>query len=243
MIKTTTIATILTLALLASCKKDDIPQNRVRDIEGNVYKTVTIGKQVWMAENLKTTKYNDGADIPFVLPSATSQWAALTGPGYSWHYVGANYTHELGALYNYYTVSTGKLCPAGWHVPSKDEWNTLKDYLIANGYNFDGTTTGNKIAKSMAVGSGWNTSTRDGTPGKNDFAEYINKSGFSALPGGFRYSDGTYYPQSQLSGWWGLSDSNTNEVVTFLISYDSYYLGSFFDGNPNSGSYVRCIKD
>ena len=95
--------------------------NLVKDTDGNVYHTVTIGTQVWMKENLKTTKYNDGTPIPLVAESKA--WGNLSTPAYCW------FKTKYGALYNWYTVNTGKLCPLGWHVPTDAEWTKLITYL------------------------------------------------------------------------------------------------------------------
>src|SRR4030043_168747 len=123
----------------------------VTDADGNVYQTVKIGNQVWTVENLRTTKYDDGSAIPLVTDSAA--WAALTTPGFCYYNntTNADNIKKFGALYNWHAVNTKKLAPKGWHVPTEAEWITLENYLIANGYNWDGTKTENKIAKSMAA--------------------------------------------------------------------------------------------
>ena len=100
----------------------------VLDVDGNTYKTIQIGTQLWMAENLKTTKFNDGTLIPEVRGS--SEWNNLTKPAYCWYdNDSATYRAAYGALYNWYTVNTTKLCPSGWHAPTDTEWNTLLIYL------------------------------------------------------------------------------------------------------------------
>ena len=100
----------------------------VTDDDGNVYHSVTIGTQVWMVENLKTTKYNDGTSIPLVTDA--TDWHNLLTPGYCWNNNDeATYKATYGALYNWYTVNTGNLCPTGWHVPGDAEWTTLTTYL------------------------------------------------------------------------------------------------------------------
>ena len=100
----------------------------VQDIDGNNYLTVTIGTQIWMAENLRTTKYNDGTAIPLVTDNTT--WANLTTPAYCWYNNDAKTNGSTyGALYNWYSVNTKKLCPTGWHVPNDTEWTTLTTYL------------------------------------------------------------------------------------------------------------------
>jgi uncharacterized protein (TIGR02145 family) len=160
-----------------------LERETVTDIDGNVYTTVTIGNQEWMGENLRTRTLNDGTPIPYV------------NNGYTWFDYMASRTpcccifnnhapneEIFGLLYNGYAVKTGKICPVGWHVPSKDEWFILVDYLIANGYNYDGTTSGNKIAKAMAATRRWHSSSETGSPGNN--VQTNNSSCFSGLPGG-----------------------------------------------------------
>jgi hypothetical protein len=99
----------------------------VKDIEGNVYKTITIGNQVWMAENLKTTKLNDGTGIPIV--TENSSWEAINTPAYCYYDNNSSNNSVYGALYNWYAVKTNKLCPKGWHVPYDKEWTNLKPLL------------------------------------------------------------------------------------------------------------------
>jgi uncharacterized protein (TIGR02145 family) len=136
----------------------------VTDIEGNDYTTVTIGTQTWMGENLKTTKLTDGESIPKITENAA--WPNLATPAYCW-YNNDETAHKkiYGALYNWYTVNTGKLCPTGWHIPSDDEWKTMIAFL-------GGAEAGNKLQE---VGTThWTTQNEGAT----------NKSGFTALPGG-----------------------------------------------------------
>jgi uncharacterized protein (TIGR02145 family) len=145
----------------------------VTDADGNVYQSVRIGNQVWMTENLRVTKYNDGSDIP--LDTSRSTWIATPTPKYCFYNntTNADSIKKYGALYNWYVVDSSnpkKLAPTGWHVPSDAEWNTLQDYLIANGYNLDGATTGNRIAKSMAARTDWNSYTLVGVIG-NDISK------------------------------------------------------------------------
>ena len=129
------------------------------DIDGNKYNTVTIGDQLWMAENLRTTKYNDNTPIPLV--TGNSEWTAMSGPGFSWYNNDpASYKTRYGALYNWYTLDDasngGKnVCPIGWQVPSDEEWTTLSDYLSENGYGYDDDET--DIAKSMAAVVSWDS--------------------------------------------------------------------------------------
>ena len=99
----------------------------VVDVDGNIYRTVEIGDQVWMAENLRTTRLNDGQSILYEPDS--SDWAGLRAPGYCWPNNDPSNKDDYGGLYNWYAVDTGKLAPIGWHVPTDDEWRILADYL------------------------------------------------------------------------------------------------------------------
>lgn len=101
-----------------------IQAQTVEDIEGNVYKTVTIGKQVWMAENLKTSKYNNGTSIPLV--TRDTEWNRLATPAYCWYRNDqTKFGYIYGALYNWYAINTGSLYPAGWHVTTDAKWTTV----------------------------------------------------------------------------------------------------------------------
>ena len=154
-----------------------IPYNysgTITDINGNVYKTITIGTQTWMAENLRATNYSDGTAI--TLKENATAWGDPS-PAYCWYDNNYDvYGTVYGALYNWYAVdvesNNGKnVCPTGWHVPTLDEWNTLQKYLEINGYNYDGTTEGNKYAKSLAAIKNWVSSTVEGAVGNNDYPE------------------------------------------------------------------------
>ena len=146
----------------AGCRSSSI-----KDIEGNVYKTIAIGKQVWMTENLKTTKFNDGTSIPMV--TENEAWIKLTTPAYSWYNNDSTANkNTYGALYNWYTVKTNKLCPAGWHVPTDAEWVALITYL-------EGFTVAGGKMKEKGI-EHWKSPNEGAT----------NETGFTALPGGYR---------------------------------------------------------
>ncbi len=214
----------------------------VRDVDGNIYATVTIGNQVWLVENLKTTRYNDSAIIPPVMDS--NAWSNLRTPGYCWYENDETaYKSAYGALYNWYTVNTGKLAPSGWHVPTDAEWDTLQNYLIVHGYNWDETTTGNMIGKSLAAKSHWTISIIEGAIG-NDLT-HNNKSGFSALPGGFRFVDGKFYDMNNYCKWWSSTESAATSGTTALTrsmfcDETGFYYGSSTQGY---GLSVRCVRD
>jgi uncharacterized protein (TIGR02145 family) len=215
------------------------------DGDNNNYPVVEIGSQVWMAENLKTTKYKDGSTaIPLVTDGAS--WVALTTPAYCWQSNDeASYKATYGALYNWYTVSTGNLCPTGWHAPTDYEWTTLENYLIDNGYNYDGTTTGNKIAKALGSTTLWNYDSNTGTVGNTDYPAKRNATGFTALPGGYRFDNGYYFAIGNCCIWWSATaDDGTIYAGARDIGYvnfDHFSLLRIGPAKPN-GISVRCVQ-
>jgi uncharacterized protein (TIGR02145 family) len=240
---------LLIIIMLVSCSKKDDPNNTVNtvtDKDGNVYHMVTIGTQTWMAENLKTTQYNDGTAIPLVTDNTA--WENLTTPGYCWYNNNAaTYKNTYGALYNWYTVNTGKLAPTGWHVATDAEWTTLENYLTANGYNYDGSTSGNYYAKSLAATTNWAADTDAGAIG-NDLSKN-NRTGFSALPGGFRNYSGTFsgvLPRTDGVGyggyWWSSTEDSMYNAWIREMGYNGSMVGR---GNITmlNGFSVRCVRD
>jgi len=195
----------------------------VTDIEGNVYNTVTIGTQTWMAENLKTTKYNDGTAIPLVTNS--TEWGNLTTPGYCWYNNDeASYKNTYGALYNWHTVNTGKLCPTDWHVPADAEWTTLVNYL--GGSNVAG-------AKMKETGTThWVTPNTGAT----------NESGFTALPDGNRYFYGTFYDIGYIGYWWSSTEYSATSAYCWTLGYGSAYIYRHYY-SKELGLSVRCVRD
>lgn len=191
----------------------------VKDADGNVYKTVKRGNQVWMAENLRTTKFNDGSSIPKVTDG--NAWSELSTPGYCYYEnsTNADSIKKYGALYNWYAVDTKGLAPKGWHVPTDDDWKILENYLVGNGYNWDESKSGNKIAKAMASMKNWNISTSAGAIG-NDLTKN-NKSSFSAIPSGFRCDNVKFYHQSHYGFWWSATEYDASSAWPRYLYYDS----------------------
>lgn len=236
---------VLLLAFATACDKTDDPggdfpsAGTVKDADGNKYNTVKIGNQVWMVENLKTTKYNDGTDILNV--TSNTQWANLTTGAYC-NYNNLESNAEIyGRLYNWYAVNTDKLAPKGWHVPTDDDWTILENYLIANGYNYDGTLDEDKIAKSLCAKTNWKLSDEAGTPGaapKNN-----NSTGFTALPGGTRSSDsGAFYLIGKYGFWWSSTEPRGNDAYYRYLNYRGKDL-SRANGYNEDGFSVRLVRD
>ena len=196
---------------------------QMTDIEGNSYQTVQIGTQLWMAENLKTTKYNNGTPIPLV---KGSEWYTMTTPGYCWyHNAYKSFGKIYGALYNWYATESGNLCPTGWHVPTDDDWTILNDYLGGE------QSAGGKL-KETGTGN-W----------KNPNAGATNSTGFTALPGGGRWVIGRFDLLGRRGYWWSSSGKDDDpEAPIRMIGYDE---GIFrkLQGLKGSGFSVRCVKD
>ena len=212
----------------------------VSDIDGNSYKTLTISTQTWMAENLRVTKYNDGSLIPNT--AAASAWSTLTTGAVCTYKnnTNADTIKIFGRLYNWYAVNTSKLCPTGWHVPTDAEWTTLENYLIANGYNYDGSKTGNYIGQSMASKTGWASSKYPGDVGV--YLSYNNKSGFTAQPAGALNAFGTFFGNGSKGYWWSSTELDQfTAQIRYLFSENKYF------DNPSiekvSGLSVRCLKN
>jgi len=212
----------------------------VTDYEGNSYKTVTLGTQTWMAENLKVTKYNDGITILNVTDNTT--WSNLTTGAVCTYNntTNADSIRTYGRLYNWYAVNTGKLCPTGWHVPSDAEWSTLDAYLNANGYDYDGSTTDDEIAKSMASTVGWTSYSQTGTIGNNPTTN--NKSGFTALPGGYSCWSGAFGHIGYDSYWWSSNEYDTGYAYDRYLLYSNDYLNSNYSSKID-GFSVRCLRN
>jgi uncharacterized protein (TIGR02145 family) len=202
------------------CRKDDNSEI-ITDADGNAYKSVEIGSQVWMSKNLKTTRYNDGTDIPYVTDQ--TEWAALTTPAYCFY---ANYDVDnkatYGALYNFYTINTGKLCPAGWHVPTTYEWETLTVYL------------GDVMYAGKALKEA-------GTAHWHEPNSATNSSGFTALPGGARYGS-DFYDLTWNGYWWSKTTYDSVSAYSQMMFYQHEWC-SPVKINMGTGASVRCIKD
>ena len=211
------------VSLIMGCNKKDNLPDPVKDIEGNTYKTVRIGDQVWMAENLRTSTFSDGTEIPIV--DDAGNWNELTSPGLCWYNndEAAN-KDTYGALYNYYTVISGTLCPNGWHVPSRDEWQKLRDVLG------DTLTGGGKLKEEGTFH--WKT--------PNTGA--VNSNGFTALPAGIRYFEGTFNSASFFTAFWSSTESD-NDKAWYLSLYYSDSIAGMNRISKRDGFSVRCLKD
>jgi uncharacterized protein (TIGR02145 family) len=239
------LITGLLFAVATACDKSDDPggdapsAGTVKDADGNKYTTVKIGTQEWMVENLKTTKYNDGTSIPNVTDN--DAWVDLSTGAYCNYDNLESNEDTYGRLYNWYAVNTGKLAPAGWHVPTDDDWTILENHLIANGYNYDGTKDEDKVAKSLCAKTKWKISTKQGTPGAA--LENNNSSGFTALPGGYRhYNYGDFFSIGKYGYWWSSTEYYGYRAYYRRLYYEYEDLDRGSDTKEN-GFSVRLVRD
>ncbi|MFH1118331.1 MAG: fibrobacter succinogenes major paralogous domain-containing protein [Bacteroidota bacterium] len=192
------------------------------DIDDNTYSHVSIGNQIWMAENLKVTKFNDNTAIPPV--AEHDEWDNSATPAYCWYNNDeATYSDMYGALYNWYTIETGRLCPDGWHVPSHTEWDHLKDFLSANGHEeTEGAT--------LRATNGW----LSGVMGTDDY-------GFAALPGGYR-GNGEFGLAGRYGYWWSSTEYSPSQgKLRIIMDLNDLFLSDY--NSKNLGVSVRCLKD
>jgi uncharacterized protein (TIGR02145 family) len=195
----------------------------VSDNSGNTYKTIQVGTQTWMAENLKTVNYNDGTAIPLVTNGAT--WVTLSTPGYCWYNNDrVTFRAIYGALYNWNAVNTGKLCPIGWHVPTDIEWSTLTTYL--GGESLAGVKLKETGTNHWQVNTGAS-----------------NESGFTALPGGSHNLYGTFFYSIGYQGeWWSSSEYTSASAYHRRMHCSTKEVSRSYVGKV-FGYSVRCIKD
>ena len=218
------------------------------DQNGNSFEWINYSTQDWAIENAEVVTYRDGTPIPEVTDA--TEWGNLTTG--AWSYYDNDPTKPR--LYNWYAVAgihdtdpntpNKEFAPEGWHVPSETsdtEWTTLKEHLIANGYNYDGTTTGNKIAKAMASITGWGTSTYAGGSGNDQSSN--NSSGFNAFPEGLRFGSNSSFNLEGIDAiFWSSTEYNTNYAWCRSLGNNSDY---FFrnDNYKRSGFSVRFVRD
>ena len=190
---------------------------QVTDIDGNVYQTVTIGTQTWMLENLRATHLNDGTPIPYVAQSSTT-WSSTYSPAFGWfNNDSVNNKSVYGGLYNGYCVSSGKIAPAGWHVPTDADWEILSNYL--GGDNASGA--------AMMATTLWILPNSHAT----------NSSGFTALPAGHREGNGTDQELGSLADWWESTGTNVVEIDDNNSNINRFY------SDPHHGFSIRCVKN
>jgi uncharacterized protein (TIGR02145 family) len=216
---------IVVMMTVCCKKKSDTSSNTsttITDIDGNIYHTVLIGTQTWTVENLKVTHYRNGDPIQYVADS--SSWISLVSGAYCDY---GNFTRngvDYGHLYNWYVISDKRnICPAGWHVPTDDEWTTLINYLGGD------TLAGGKM-KEKGTAHWIHTN-----------ADVTNSSGFTALPGSYRFYLSQFESSLGLSGyWWSSTGDSFSSPVRNLYSGNEVIRLLFV---TTCGCSIRCVKD
>ena len=212
------------LNLTNSCNKDDndiidptpTTPTTVTDIDGNVYHTVTIGTQVWLVENLKTSKYRNGDPIPNV---KGEPWDNLTTGAYCIYNNNENNRITYGLLYNWYAANDKRnICPEGWHIPTLEEWETLAN-------------TGLELKEAGT------------THWMHPNNCYANNSGFKALPGGNCGFDGNFNALTEMGYWWTADEDNTENAWLSIMSNNNSGLSGWTNFDKWVGASIRCIKD
>ncbi|MFN5323430.1 MAG: FISUMP domain-containing protein [Bacteroidota bacterium] len=208
------------------------------DVDGNAYSTIQIGSQVWMQENLRTSRYNNGDLIETGLTYA--QWQNTTSGAWSYYRDSTPCNLPYGKLYNWHAISDSRgVCPTNWHVPTNADWNELVNFLDPIS---DTTVVG---SQSLVVGGKLKSTGNllDGTGlWKSPNVGATNTSQFYALPGSSRDSAGNFALLGNVGHWWSISSSNSISAYSRWISY--YYANLYrYNTNKNSGLSVRCIKD
>jgi uncharacterized protein (TIGR02145 family) len=234
--KTCTVQFRVNVGAPASCGATNVHNpvliyGSMTDQDGNVYKTINIGTQTWMAENLKARRYRNGDVIRLATDNAswgTSNTGATCWPSIDDNNDSASYNCPYGKLYNWFAVNDARnICPTGWHVPTDAEFTTLDNFLGVQ--SFPG-----KKMKSPGT-QYWFRPT-----GREILVD--NTSGFSGLPGGYRYWNGTFYGFSRDGFWWSSTESNASNAWCRKLNYES----GFAERNnliKQSGISVRCVKD
>lgn len=195
----------------------------IQDIDGNNYKTVKIGNQLWMKENLKVIHYNNGDSIPNI--TNDSSWYNLITEGYCNYQNNNAYGSIYGKLYNHFTLADSrKLCPSRWHIPNNNDWGILFKFVNNNASNLIDTTK-----------DSW----------ESDYLFQNNESGFTALPGGDRGSEGDFQTIGYYGYWWSTTEKDVNDAWCMVLGYnrESYRYIGWFTNNKKCGFSVRCLCD
>jgi uncharacterized protein (TIGR02145 family) len=193
----------------------------VRDGDGNIYQTVTIGHQVWLASNLKTTTYNDGTPIKNVKPG--DEWVKTNTGAYCWYMNNSDNKDTYGALYNWYAVEGDRICPKGFHVPRKEEWRALIDYIGSREVGLRIRVPGTQYWK------------------KNN-PQTNNSTGFSALPAGSRQLNGAFGGDGEVARWWSSDARNENESDSPMLLGENSIV-YIYNAPKKLGFSIRCVRD
>jgi uncharacterized protein (TIGR02145 family) len=217
---------------IINCEKqnDNLP---IKDIDGNIYHTVTIGNQLWMVENLRTTHYRNGDPIPDI--KEIDAWSSLNTGAYCDYNNDTTFSNHYGKLYNWYVINDKRnICPKGWHIPTDEEWHILISFLDSAS-KIDNSIVESKRAGGMLKENGISHWCKPNTGATNE-------SGFTGLPGGTRIYNGYYSIVSKFGYYWTSTEDGSDLAWFRALDYD--YPGVLrFEGFKKNGFSIRCIKD
>lgn len=212
---------LLTFLFIISCEKNPNKGLPV-DGDGNIYDTVVIGTQVWLKENLKTGKFQNG--VPLKLVTDPNEWSKVSVPAYCYYGNTEGLKNPYGAIYNWTAARLATLCPVGWRTPTIEEWEIMINYLGGE------SIAGGKLKEEGLVH--WYSPNTGAT----------NESGFSALPGGDRNRYGSFDFMGQTGSWWTSSPSYDNS--SWMVSINKNYASIKKVNFPVVAGYsVRCLKN
>lgn len=239
--KTTTALLLFVMLAFTQCKKqnDDIaepPAATVTDADGNVYNTIKLGSQVWMLENLKTTKFNDGTPVTLYSHAVHgNNWLSLNAPAAMYQWADTDDLNNVhpnplpvdyyGAMYNHFAIESGKLAPKGWRIPTAQDFITLKNHLASMGF-------AGKEALTLKSSSGWHASAGNGT----------NAIGFKGLPNGYIHGFGGPTAAETICTW-ATADVNAAARTRTLVQLYKEDTMSLFASGIQIGAGIRCIKE
>ena len=219
----------IVIANNTQCKRTG--SNTVKDIDGNIYHTALIGIHWWMTENLKTTRYNDGSNLPCIKDQYI--WLRLKSSAYCYYQNKESYADTFGIMYNWYAVNSSKLCPDGWRVPTDEEWQCLEGFVdtkygIGDSVWLNLGLRGYDAGQRLKSENGW----KPGIDGTNNY-------GFTALPGGERLS--RFYAGGSSGFWWTSTEASNSSAYYRSLIYSFELIAR--DTHPKRmGFSVRCIK-
>jgi uncharacterized protein (TIGR02145 family) len=193
------------------------------DGSNNHYPVVLIGSQLWMEENLKTTRFNNGILIPEVTDELS--WSQLSSPGMCWYQNDPQGPATYGGLYNGYAAQASGICPSGWRVPTEEEFTDLINFV-------GGTPEAGKKLKETGIDH-WLYSINTSA---------TNEYGFTALPAGYRHTGGAFVKVSQNGYWWGATPTSPSTAWCISMSFESAFLSNF-DNDLHTGKSIRCIRE
>ena len=244
------LLTICLLVFARSCvdgdSDDNQSSNTLTDINGNIYETITLGNQCWTVDDARVTSYNDGTEIPVYNNVNDDSWISTIGAviyqpeATLWDSMYYNWYAANGIHDNDDSTANKSIAPDGWKVPTIEDWQELVDYLIENGYNYDGTFEGNKVGKSLASTEVWNNAPFEGQVGNQ--RELNNSTGFNGFPFGGVQVIGGFDGAGSWTIYWSNSSGNSELGNSAFLHMNGESLDIYQNFNEKNGYKIRFMK-